>query len=1196
MGIKHQINIVLFFLLFLGKQNLHAQAVQVINQESFEQIHDLQFSPDGQQFLTFFANGENVTFKLWDANSKLMIGKKTVFTGMTADHCQPMLKDNGELWFHTAWSVEKYNFFTRQSKTLFEINLQKELSVVIGYWELLPDQILVLIKSYKEGQAISDVTNNFRMTLFQPTQNKILTEKQIHQEIIEFLLVEEKFFLLNEQGHGFFLNKGLEADTETIEFPLAWLWERNEYNFHLRYDKTGNRLIFNQAVYGKAPRVKNTLHVYNLKEKTWEKEILIPTKERERTDVMGGKSKYGDDLKTLLLDEASHSLIAVVGYNAMYKISIEEGRVEDKSIPDFDEGIGAIVLNPKSDEALIAYGDRPGQMVRFNPKLALVDLDRQKILARVEQDFDVVDDYFQGMIKIGEEHFLYRVSSSERNQNYFSQIKFKSLDLLSKISIDMGNHGFLIPNQGDDQMIFLENPPNSMNGLIWDSIQVGSLNPRLIHKELDFSRTDFDNSLLFDYSEKYLLTHLEDWKKFKGFDQFELLYFNTKEKVFCFRFFNRGGSVLAFVDTTGKLLNEIPVKESFDFKTLQQGNYFVFSHKDYNDDFFQLGVFDLPKRQLIYHQTLKEKEIISLDFDFQPIENKLYLSASFDGENDDLGKIFKLDFTHPNAKPETVYQGDIWFRKMALIPDKSQIIGYNYGHVYTLDYTNGKVKQDLEFRGINTLKIYPDKGLLLFSGKGNPTTILNLENNKSVHYYSYGQNVFAQNNEGYYTSFEYLSNNIAFLTSRNAYPLAQFDLQFNRPDRVFEGLQQISSTRQKLFAESYQKRLKSLNLSAQPSDLSSLPKVEIVSEIPPFQTDQEILPLDIKITKGAVPMKSWNVWVNGIPQFGAEGEPINSDDNSFLKKAFIPLSSGENRIEVEAMDKKGRASLREIVKLHRTGTINGRTIYIGLGVAAYQNADYNLTYPTKDVKDLSLALKNQFPNLESHLFLDRQVTISTLEEIKKILKNTSVNDKVIISVHGHGLLGANNDFYFGSYDIDFDKPEEKGISYEQLVSLFDDVPVRQRLLLIDACHSGELDTDLLPSEGENTIALSDAPANARGAIVVSTQTKDQQEEQWNSFVLKQKLFSNALPGNGTTVLSASAGMELAFEGKGWQNGVFTYVLLQTIKGNKADLNADGKTTISELKNYMSNEVSRLTNGQQIPNTVQENRSTDFVIW
>jgi len=46
----------------------------------------------------------------------------------------------------------------------------------------------------------------------------------------------------------------------------------------------------------------------------------------------------------------------------------------------------------------------------------------------------------------------------------------------------------------------------------------------------------------------------------------------------------------------------------------------------------------------------------------------------------------------------------------------------------------------------------------------------------------------------------------------------------------------------------------------------------------------------------------------------------------------------------------------------------------------------------------------------------------------------------------------------------------------------------------------------------------------------------------------------------------------------------------------ADLNRDGQIMVSELKEYVSSEVERLTSGAQKPTSRRENLEWDWRIW
>ncbi len=99
-----------------------------------------------------------------------------------------------------------------------------------------------------------------------------------------------------------------------------------------------------------------------------------------------------------------------------------------------------------------------------------------------------------------------------------------------------------------------------------------------------------------------------------------------------------------------------------------------------------------------------------------------------------------------------------------------------------------------------------------------------------------------------------------------------------------------------------------------------------------------------------------------------------------------------------------------------------------------------------------------------------------------------------------------------------------------------------------------------------------------------------------SFELMQELFANVSKGSGAVVISAAAGNSYALESDEWRNGVFTFALLSGLKSKAADANRNGEVTVTELKDYVSKEVERLTQGAQKPTSRRENLEFDFRIW
>ena len=92
------------------------------------------------------------------------------------------------------------------------------------------------------------------------------------------------------------------------------------------------------------------------------------------------------------------------------------------------------------------------------------------------------------------------------------------------------------------------------------------------------------------------------------------------------------------------------------------------------------------------------------------------------------------------------------------------------------------------------------------------------------------------------------------------------------------------------------------------------------------------------------------------------------------------------------------------------------------------------------------------------------------------------------------------------------------------------------------------------------------------------------------------LFNDVSKGTGATVISAAGGYEFALESEDWNNGVFTYAILNGLSSGKADRNGDGLVYVSELKDYVTLQVVALTDGKQHPTTRSENALNDFILF
>ncbi len=398
-----------------------------------------------------------------------------------------------------------------------------------------------------------------------------------------------------------------------------------------------------------------------------------------------------------------------------------------------------------------------------------------------------------------------------------------------------------------------------------------------------------------------------------------------------------------------------------------------------------------------------------------------------------------------------------------------------------------------------------------------------------------------------------------------------------------------------MYEKAYQKRIKKLGLNPTTSiSLENIPNTVLLNPtLIPAVTDKKALRVNFEVSdKNA--LNSYNVWLNNVPLYGKEGNPVNG--KNLETSADIPLVHGLNKIQIACRNKSGYESLIQTFYVIQEGEKPKRDLYlVTIGTSMYNDTRYNLTYPVKDANDLIELMKtnqsNQYNSVRTKHLFDKDVNTKNVTDLKNFLQEANPNDVVIVFVAGHGILDANFDYYFGTYDIDFSNPQEKGLAYEKLEHILDGIKANRKILIMDTCHSGEVDKeDVYFVENEEEENEEDISFRAVGAAV-----KENSNEATPSR-LSGELFNDLRKGTGATVISSAGGSEFAMESDEWKNGLFTYCMLNGLKNRTADLNQDGRIMLLELQAYVVDKVKALSKGRQIPNSRIQNIELDFPIW
>lgn len=574
----------------------------------------------------------------------------------------------------------------------------------------------------------------------------------------------------------------------------------------------------------------------------------------------------------------------------------------------------------------------------------------------------------------------------------------------------------------------------------------------------------------------------------------------------------------------------------------------------------------------------------------------------------DSGRLFYADPEHYTIKlVNTVNAGKNYFNEIKSSANGKFLYLLSAETCFVLETTTLQIINQFHVKGKNIINLsVSNNDSLLAIGSVNGEIYLYKPFNGellSTVYFPLANEAVLTDNSGHYMASKAVLNSVVFSQGYKFFNYEQFDLQMNQPHKVLSAIGAIDTTTFQAYETAYQKRLQRNDSKDDKISTVKTPSIIILNraDFKPT-TNKEVYTIEAECYDYRNKLTTLKVFVNDVPYKDTSNQWSNLDTTSRIFSIQVPLLAGQNKIKIYCTNKLGISSYKEVFDVYCTAKQQQQsTWFIGLGVNRYLDTANNLTYSVKDIRDLAKSFKKIYPDIIIDTLINAQVTLKNIELLKERLKKIKVTDRIIMAVTGHGLLSDSLDFYFATYDIDFKKPEAKGLKYDDLENILNTTAARQRLLLIDACHSGMLDKGSVVKGNEQPLNKDTTSGlvkvkNTRGLIVNRTQKLSEA----NSFSLMQNLFADFSNDNGIIVISAAGGLEYAFESEKWHNGVFTYCVIKGLEQKEADKeseggNGDGKVSVQELMKYVSNKVPELTRGKQQPASRRENLEFDWII-
>ena len=316
-----------------------------------------------------------------------------------------------------------------------------------------------------------------------------------------------------------------------------------------------------------------------------------------------------------------------------------------------------------------------------------------------------------------------------------------------------------------------------------------------------------------------------------------------------------------------------------------------------------------------------------------------------------------------------------------------------------------------------------------------------------------------------------------------------------------------------------------------------------------IEDDQGIQKVDVFLNNKSLALKSQR----GIIQV----------EKSFPKRVDfnqrVLLSNGVNKIRISAIDKDGLSTTRVLV-LHKIKKRSNVWAVI-IGINKYPNVPA-LKYAVNDAKAFYQLLvdDNQVPEQNVTLLLDDEASLGQLRSIlgTVLKRKADKEDMVIIYFAGHGaterdamsLDGDGLEKYILPYNARMNDLYASAIPMREISHIFNRIQSERLIFIADACYSG--------ASGGRTV----------GAPGFRTNISD-------SFL------DRISKGKGRVIITASATNEVSVEDDNLRHGVFTYYLIEGLRGS-ADIDQDGLITVDEAYRYVSSKVKKATGQRQHP--------------
>jgi hypothetical protein len=162
-------------------------------------------------------------------------------------------------------------------------------------------------------------------------------------------------------------------------------------------------------------------------------------------------------------------------------------------------------------------------------------------------------------------------------------------------------------------------------------------------------------------------------------------------------------------------------------------------------------------------------------------------------------------------------------------------------------------------------------------------------------------------------------------------------------------------------------------------------------------------------------------------------------------------------------------------------------------------------------------------------------------------RRNSLDDTLVFYYSGHGVPDVDGEMYLASSDTDPDKPYRRGFSFEDLRKRMENTIATRVVVILDCCYSGSAKI----SKGN------EEDSAKRGRLIIEQKSRKLPE------------------GQGKYILSSSQSHQEAYALTTGEHSIFTYYLLEGLRGSRESIDSEGNVTPQSLGNYIIRAIMSL---------------------